>query len=155
MSAQLVVYDSYFGNTEKIAQAIAEALGDANLKRVQEVNQSDLENLKVLVVGSPTRAFRPTPAIMNFVKSLDREKIKKVKAAAFDTRIPKNQTDSGFLKFMINLFGYADVKIARALSKTSAELVIESTGFGVKGTEGPLLDGELERAKTWAKGLHQ
>jgi hypothetical protein len=89
------------------------------------------------------------------VKSLDREEMKKVKAAAFDTRIPKNQTDSGFLKFMINLFGYADLKIAKALSKTGAELVAESTGFGVKGTEGPLLEGELERAKTWAKGLHQ
>ena len=61
MSEKLVVYDSVFGNTAKVAEAIGEALGDASVKKVTEVSQKDLHNITVLFVGSPTRAFRPTP----------------------------------------------------------------------------------------------
>ena len=66
---------------------------------------------------------------------------------------PKNQDIPAVLRLMITLFGYADVKIAKGLSKASADLALESTGFGVKDTEGPLIDGELERAKDWAKDI--
>ena len=153
MAEKLVIYDSYFGNTEKIAQAIGEAIGDAIVKKVTDFDQSNLDSLKILFVGSPTRAFNATPAIMTMIKEMPQDTLNGVKAAAFDTRIKEEQTDSGFLKFMIKLFGYADVKIAKALSKAGAQLPIESAGFGVTGTEGPLLDGEIERAKSWAKQI--
>lgn len=153
MAEKLVIYDSVFGNTEKIAQAIGEALGNATVKKVTDVDPTDLENLKILFVGSPTRAFRPTPAIMSFLKGLDKNTLLGVKAAAFDTRIPIDQTDSKFLKVMIKLFGYADKKVEKALTKTGADLALEPNGFGVTGTEGPLSEGELEQAQTWAKGI--
>lgn len=153
MSEKLVIYDSVFGNTEKVAKAIGESLGDAAVKHVPEVSQDDLKDLKVLFVGSPTRAFRPTPEITKFLKDLDRGALSGVKAAAFDTRIPKDKTDSGFLRFMINLFGYADKKIENGLKKAGATLALDSAGFGVTGTEGPLYEGELERAKSWAMDI--
>jgi flavodoxin len=149
MAEKLVIYDSVFGNTEKVAQAIGDALGDVPVKKVDKVDDQDLSGLKILIVGSPTRGFQPTPAIKNFLKGLAPNKLQNVKSAAFDTRIPKDQTDSGFLKFMINIFGYADKKIEKLLTKAGAEIGLESTGFGVTGTEGPLVEGELERAKTW------
>jgi flavodoxin len=153
MSQKLVIYDSVFGNTEKIALAIGEALENAPVKRVTVVAASDLENLEVLIIGSPTRAFRPTPAIMDFLKNLPPNALKSVKAAAFDTRIPFEKVDSGFLRFMIKLFGYADEKIAKKFEKAGAYLALKSTGFGVKDTEGPLVDDELERAKNWASTI--
>lgn len=153
MSEKLVIYDSVFGNTEKVAEAIGEALGDAPVKHVPEVSQDDLKDLKVLFVGSPTRAFRPTPATMKFLNDFERGALSGVKAAAFDTRIPKDKTDSGFLRFMINLFGYADKKIEKGLKKAGATLALDGAGFGVSGTEGPLYEGELERAKSWAKDI--
>lgn len=153
MTEKLVIYDSVFGNTEKVAQAIGEALGDIPVKKVSEVNDQDLSGLKILIVGSPTRAFQPTPAIKNFLKDLAPNELQDVKSAAFDTRIPKDQTDSGFLKFMINIFGYADKKIEKQLTKAGAVIGLESTGFGVTGTEGPLAEGELERAKNWARNI--
>ena len=58
MTQKLVIYDSVFGNKEKIAQGIGEALGDARVKSVKEVNSSDLEDLNILIVGSPTRGFQ-------------------------------------------------------------------------------------------------
>jgi len=153
MTERLIVYDSYFGNTEKIAQAIGEILEDAAVKKVYDLEQTDLDGVQILIVGSPTRAFRPSPAIMNFIKRLTADQLQGVKAAAFDTRIQKNQDIPGILRLMINLFGYADVKIAKVLSKAGANLALKSTGFGVKDTEGPLVDGELARAKEWAEKI--
>ena len=153
MAQELVIYDSVFGNTEKVAQGIGEALGDASVKKVNEVNPGDLEDLEILIVGSPTRGFRPTPAIMNFFKNLPDNALHRLKAAAFDTRIPIEKAEPGFLRFMIKLFGYADEKIAKQLEKAGAYLALKSTGFGVTGTEGPLEDGELERAKNWASSI--
>lgn len=153
MAESLVIYDSVFGNTAKVAEAIGESLGDTLVIKVSEVSESDLENLKILFVGSPTRAFRPTPATMSFIKGLGPNALSGVKAAAFDTRIPIDQTESAFLKVLINLFGYADKIIAKALPKAGADLALESNGFGVSGTEGPLIEGELERAQDWARKI--
>jgi len=153
VSEKLVVYDSVFGNTAKVAEAIGEALGNAPVKKVTEVSQKDLHNINILFVGSPTRAFHPTPGTMNFLKGLKRNALSGVKAAAFDTRFPLDQAKPGFLRLMIKLFGYADKKISNALSKAGATLPIENAGFAVQDTEGPLAEGELERVKTWAKTL--
>lgn len=153
MAEKLVVYDSVFGNTEKIAEAIGETLEDALVINVTKVTQENLENLKILFVGSPTRAFRPTPATMTFIKGLGANALVGVKTATFDTRIPYEQAESGFLQFMIKLFGYADAKIAKALAKAGGDLALPSEGFGVSGTEGPVIEGELERAQAWARGI--
>lgn len=153
MSEQLVIFDSVFGNTAKIAKAIGEALGDAPVKKISEISKADLENVKILFVGSPTRAFNPTPEVNNFLKGLERSALNGVKAAAFDTRIPLDKAEPGFLRFMIKIFGYADTKIVKQLSKAGATIAIDSEGFAVKDSEGPLADGELERAKAWAKKI--
>jgi flavodoxin len=153
MAEKLVVYDSVFGNTAKVAQAMGEALGGVPVKKVNEVQPADLEDLKILIVGSPTRAFRATPATMTFLKGLKSGSLQGVKAAAFDTRIPFERAKPAFLRLMIRLFGYADTKIAKALNKAGASLPLESAGFGVTDTEGPLIEGELERAEAWAKKI--
>jgi flavodoxin len=155
MTEQLVIYDSYFGNTQEIAEAIGDVLEKAVVKKVSEVSHEDLEGLKILLIGSPTRAFQPSPDINSFLKGLGVGSLHGVKAAAFDTRIPIDQTDSGFLRLMIKLFGYADKKIAKALQKAGAELALENAGFGVTDSEGPLIEGEIERAQNWAKQILQ
>ena len=61
---KLVVYDSVFGNTEQVARAIGQALkGQVEVLAVSQVKQEHLSGLGLLLVGSPTRGFRPTPAI--------------------------------------------------------------------------------------------
>ena len=151
MTERLVIYDSYFGNTEQVAKVIGESLG-ALVRKVDALQADDLKDLKILIVGSPTRAFNPTTAIKDFLKA-QKGKLADVKGGIFDTRIPIDKTDSGFLKLMIRLFGYADTKMAKAFKKTGASLALEPTGFGVLDSEGPLVEGELERAANWAKSL--
>ncbi len=150
----LIVYDSVFGNTEKIALAISNSLGskeNVETFRVSAIKPEQLIRLSLLIVGSPTRAFRPTKAITNFLKKISSNGLKGVKVAAFDTRISTADVNSRFLNILVKLFGYAAKPIASKLEKKGGELIIPSEGFFVKGTEGPLKEGELERAVAWAK----
>jgi len=148
----LVVYDSVFGNTEKVAQAVAQALGSEAVK-VPAVSSTALVDITLLVVGSPTRAFRATPATMAWIKALPANALSGVKVAAFDTRISAEESGSGFLKAMVKLFGYAAKPILAALQKKGVQAVAADEGFYVNASEGPLRDGELGRAAAWAAKL--
>jgi len=153
----LVIYDSVFGNTEQIAQAIGNALGsqeDVEILRVSNVKPEQLTGLKLLIVGSPTRQFRPTAAINNLLKRIPKNGLKGVKVAAFDTRFTMSAIEeSRVLPFFVRLFGYAAKPISDRLKKKGGELIIPPEGFFVEGVEGPLKEGELERAADWAKQI--
>ena len=152
----LVAYDSVFGNTEQIAQAIGKALGsgeDVRVLRVGNVEAGHLAGLGLLIVGSPTRAFRPTPATTNFLKGIPARGLRGVRVAAFDTRISMDHTVPGILRFMAGIFGYAARPIADRLVRKGGELAVPPEGFIVMGSEGPLKEGELERAADWARQI--
>jgi len=150
----LIVYDSVFGNTERVAQTMGAALGeDVAVLRVGEVAPGQLTDLDVLLVGSPTRAFRPTPAVKGWLQSLARGGLHGVKVAAFDTRMDMAQTNSPILRFFVKLFGYAAAPMAARLVKKGGEQAMPPEGFFVEGSEGPLRDGELERAAAWAQRI--
>ena len=150
----LVAYDSYFGNTEKVAYKIAETLGnDTSIHRVQDVSMDLLKDLDLFVLGSPTRGFRPSEATKVFLGKLDRNALEGVKVAAFDTRMNPEKVGNPILGFMVKIFGYAAKPIADKLVKRGGVLVGEPIGFEVVESEGPLYEGELERAETWARGL--
>ena len=148
----LVVYDSYFGNTEQVAQMIGETLStrtEIEVQKVTDVKPEHLVGLNYLVVGSPTRAFRPTAAITKLLKGLPGDVLKGVKVAAFDTRIGKEDVNNAILGFMVRMFGYAAKPISDRLVKKGGTLVVPPEGFFVLDTEGPLREGELERTKEW------
>ena len=145
----LIVYDSVYGNTEKIARGIAEAItpsAEIKVLRAGEANPSELESLDLLMVGSPTHAGRPTPAVQDFLNKVTPQSLKGSKVAAFDTRVT-----SKFAK----IFGNAAGRIAGHLKKKGGVLVASPENFFVTGREGPLKEGELERAAAWAKGLSE
>jgi flavodoxin len=148
----LVVYDSFFSNTEQVAQAIGGALGseeEVSVLRVGDVKPEHMAGLDVLVVGSPTRAFSPTPAIRKLVGSIPRGSLAGVKVAGFDTRMDIDQAPR-ILRALVKVFGYAAEPIAAKLEKRGGERTVSPGGFVVEGTEGPMRDGELERAAEWA-----
>jgi len=141
----LIVYDSVYGNTEKIARAIADAItpsGEVKILRAGEANLSELASIDLLIVGSPTHGGRPTPAVQDFLNKVP--KLQGINVAAFDTRI---QTK------LVRVFGYAAGRIANNLKKRGSILIASPEGFFVTGGRGPLKEGELERAAAWAKGI--
>jgi len=152
----MVVYDSVHGNTERVARAIAGALGppeEIALYRVTDVPVEQLEELDILVVGAPTHAFRPSPKARAFLKRIPSNSLKGVKVAAFDTRVSEDDLGSGIFSFFVQFFGYAAKPIAKRLDKKGGDVVGSPQGFFVKGTEGPLNEGEIQRAEEWATRL--
>lgn len=140
----LVVYDTKFGNTEMVAQAIAAALGpEVRAARVDTIKPADLTGLDLLIVGSPTQAWSASKGTKALLSSLQGRALSGVRAAAFDTG------------FTSRLSGSAAKKIERALRRRGCTIVAPATRFFVKGTEGPLADGELEKAAAWAKQMER
>jgi len=158
----IVIYDSAFGNTAQIAVAISTELCEApvdslevQLLKIDGVKPDHLSGLDLLIVGSPTRGFRPTPAVLDLIKRLPKDALKGVKVAGFDTRFTEEMIDSqgALLSKLVDVFGYAAEPISDRLLKKGGELAIPPEGFYVEDTEGPLLDGELERAADWARKI--
>jgi flavodoxin len=141
----LIVYDSLYGNTEEIAKAIGGAItGDVKVLRVGEVNPSELETIDLLIIGSPTQGGGPTQAIKDFLNKIPESFLQGINIAVFDTRMTT--------KF-VRIFGYAAGRIAGSLKEKGVKLTAPPEGFFVKGSQGPLKEGELERVVAWAKGI--
>jgi len=143
----LIVYDSQFGNTERIAQCINSALsefGHARAVRVDQVYFEELQGMDMLILGCPTQGMRQTPAMQSFIAHIPRELLNGLCVACFDTRYR-----GGF--WMLS----AAPAMAKQLRMMGVELVVPPESFFVKSMkkEGPLLDGEMERAASWATKL--
>lgn len=138
----LVIFDSNYGNTQKVAEAIA---GELNAKtiNVADFNPNDFTGIELLIVGSPIIGWRPAEKMGKFLDGLAKDSLKGIKAGAFDTRMN------------VWYSGNAYNKIAKKLKNAGAEIIVKSKGFYVKGKEGPLVEGELEKAKEWAKTMKQ
>ena len=149
----LILYDSYFGNTQRIAEVIGSSLAMADrvrLKQVKDGRLADLKGTDLLIIGAPTRGFRPSPATLEFLNKLPDGALENIMVAAFDTRIALQHIKSGILRFIVKTGGFAAGVIESRMKKKGGWVIIPAEGFCVTDTEGPLLDGELDRAADWA-----
>jgi len=150
----LILFDSFFGNTEQIGLAIAKAFDNETTvaKRINEAIPADLEGITHLVIGSPTRGFRPSEGTTAFLKTLPAN-LKSVKVATFDTRIDLETIKGKLWRYVVDKGGYAATTIAKQLTQRKALLVVPAEGFFVTGEQGPLKEGETERALEWGKKI--
>jgi len=151
----LIIYDSKFGNTEKIARAIGEAitpLGKVKVVKVGDANPSELSSIDFLIVGSPTHAGRATRATKEFLKKIPANALENVGVAAFDTRFSAEDKGIG-VRILLRVLGYAAGRMANRLEHKGGHLAAEPEGFIVEDSEGPLKKGELEQAAIWAKKI--
>lgn len=141
----IVVYDSVYGNTEKIAKAIGEGVeGEVEVLNVRHADSMGPGPFGLLIVGSPTQGGRPTKPIQEFLAKVPETLLKDAKVAAFDTRY-----GSRFVK----LFGFAADRISEALLSRGGRLASPPKAFIVAGKKGPLREGELDRAIAWGKEI--
>ena len=145
----LVVYDSQFGNTEKVAQTVAKSISGKAIK-VTDLKKTDLDDLKILVVGSPTLGGRATEPLQGFLEQIPAGKLSGVKVAAFDTRFSEKDVNFA-LRLLLKTIDYAAPKMSKILIDKGGTQIIPPQGFIVKGKDGPLATGELEKANTWIK----
>ncbi len=162
----VVVYESVYGNTRLIAEAIAHGLGDTGVLPVHEaahgVGERDL-----IVVGGPTHMHglatvrsrqmaaeavhedgevdvepdaTDEPGLRAWLRDLPSRP--GARAAAFDTRLDRSPWVSGV----------ASRGIAKRLRKRGYD-VLSAESFLVEDSEGPLAEGELDRAQKWGEEL--
>ena len=161
-----VVYESVYGNTRAVAEAIADGLGDAVVLGVHEAAEL-AERPELLVVGGPTHLHglathrsrqaavdgahedgqthlepgaADEPGLRTWLRDLP--EVDGAKAASFDTRLEKSPW----------LTGVASRGIAKRLRHLGYN-VVDSASFLVEDSEGPLAEGELDRAREWGRKL--
>lgn len=160
----VVVYESMFGNTKLIADAIAEGLASrVEVERTQVGDAATTigDDVALLVVGGPTHAFgmsrsatRQSAAeqgargggsaevgIREWLAALERGSTD-VAVATFDTRVDKPHVP-----------GSAARSAQKRLRRLGFRIHAPALSFYVADTDGPLIDGELERARRWGNRL--
>ena len=163
--AALLVFESMFGNTQQVADAVT-----AGLSRHLAVDQVEVgaapatigRDVELLVVGGPTHAFgltRPRTrrsaaqqaedglvstgiGLREWLGTLSQSGASDVAVACFDTRVSKPR-----------LPGSAAASAEKQLRLLGFRVLARSQSFFVGGTTGPLVPGERERARRWGEGL--
>lgn len=138
-----IVYDSAFGNTRQVAEALANALrefGQVEIVAVERTHPLELANMDVLILGSPTQGWRPTPTMRDLLEYIPAEALNKLTIACFDTRYERSTM----------ITGSAAKQMAKRLHKRGASHLLPVKSFFVEGTLGPLKAGELEEAVKWS-----
>ena len=158
----IVVYESHWGSTKAVAQAIAEGIGnEARVLTTDEATPELIAEADLIVAGAPVMAFalprasataqlaadtkapRPADVSHPLLRSwLERLPAGRGRYAAFETRIwwsPRGATGT----------------IESRFSKAGYKRIAKAERFVVAGAYGPLRDGELERARNWGERLFQ
>jgi hypothetical protein len=157
-----VVYESLFGNTAQIAQAVVDGLKGLLDVEQHSVAEGQLpEGADLLVMGAPTHAFSmsrittrqdavnqganadPTIGLREWLDELPEGN--DTMFAAFDTRV----------EMVRRLPGSAAKAAAKVARKRGYQSLTRPESFYVQDTPGPLLDGEVQRAEVWGAQLAQ
>jgi menaquinone-dependent protoporphyrinogen IX oxidase len=147
----IVVYDTSYGNTRKVAETIAETLKESgldvdlfNIKGVKKLNAKDYG---FLGLGSPTKFGTMSFAMKSFLGKMKTEEWMNKPFIAFDTENPENVEKAQ----AENKEWSAAEKIADKLKEKNMKQLVPVLKALVLGWKGPLAEGEIERTKGYAK----
>lgn len=144
----LVVYHSEFGNTQQVAEAIAtvfQGAGAARTVSADRLTAADLQDVDLVVMGTPTHKMNLPEAVEPVFERLPRRILRGVSIAAFDTSY---QMSAFLARFT------AAKRVDRKLRKLGGKPLVPPETFHVHHHhEGPLYEGEIERGKAWAQTI--
>jgi menaquinone-dependent protoporphyrinogen IX oxidase len=148
----IVVYDTSHGNTKKIAETMVETLKESGIEvDLFHVKDAKLraDDYNFLIVGSPTRFGTMSFAIKFFLGKVKSEKWMNKPFAAFDTENPENIENAR----KENKEWSAGEKIAEKLREKKMDQLMPVLKALVIGQKGPIVEGEIERTKDYAREL--
>jgi len=139
MKKAIVIYHTQFGNTEKIAKALALGMGEQRIKvdciSVEKVEIDKLTEYDIMAIGSPTHIRTLSKSMKAFLEKLESVDIKGKKAFAFDTKMQSWWA------------GSAGKGIEKKLKRIEMNIVKSYSSAIVTGREGPLQEGMEEKFK--------
>lgn len=160
----LVVFESMWGNTEQVARAVAAEIAESMEVTILDISRAPADpgaEFALIVAGGPTHAFSMSrastradahnrgatrgDATVGLREWLDRlpSGPHAQLVATFDTRA----------RAVRHLPGSAAKAAARTAHRHGYGRAGHAESFYVKDSEGPLLDGELDRATGWGREL--
>jgi len=144
----LVVYDTSYGNTKKIAETITGTLRESGIEvdlfYVKDIRKMCPADYRFRVLGSPTKFGTMSFAIKFFLGKVKGEEWADKPFAAFDTENPENMEKKEWS---------AAGKIAERLKERKMNQLLPVLKAAVHNMKGPLIEGEINRAKDYAKEL--
>jgi menaquinone-dependent protoporphyrinogen IX oxidase len=147
------IYDTSSGNTKKIAETITETLKESGLEvdlfKVNQVKKLNAKDYSFLVIGSPTKFGTMSFAVKSFLGKVKSEEWTNKPCAAFDTENPENIEKSK----TENKQWSAAEKIAEKLKENNMNQLLPVLKASVLGMKGPLVEGEIDRTKIYAREL--
>ena len=149
----IVVYDTSYGNTKKIAETIAETLKESGIEvdlfYVKDVKKLGAKNYDFFVLGSPTKFGTMSFTIKFFLGRVKSDEWMNKPFVAFDTENPENIEKAR----LENKEWSAAEKIAEKLREKKMNQLLPVLKALVIGQKGPIVEGEIERTKDYARQL--
>jgi len=141
MPKVIVVYESKYGNTKRVAETIIEGMKEisgieAVLSEPKAVDQSKLADFDAIVIGSPTHIGSATWGIRKFIGKLGKLNLEGKQAAVFDTYMGK-EYEKAVKKMEKQIGDKAPV----------VKLAVPGLSIRVEGMKGPITEGELLKCK--------
>ncbi|MFX1325744.1 MAG: flavodoxin family protein [Promethearchaeota archaeon] len=137
MKRVLILYDTVYGNTKKVALALSRGLEAGDLYvdcvSIQEFNLPEIQNFEVVGIGGPTHFHGTSKSMKSFLKEMGSLNIENKQGFVFETK-----ADS-------RLAGSAAKKIVKSLRKLNFKLVHPIISGIVLDKEGPLQDRSLDK----------
>jgi flavodoxin len=148
----LVVHYSKYGNTQLVAETIADTMRAAadtgsqrvTVTRLEELTADDIHEVGLLVIGVPTHNMNLPKPVRPLLAGLPKKALRGIYFTTYDTSYELSKWLQPFT---------AAKPLARKLRKLGGKIILPPETFTVQGHEGPLHDGELERVHVWAEQI--
>ena len=153
----IVVYESVWGNTAAVARAVAAGIGEGCVAYpTDEVPTAALASADLIMAGAPVFGMGlPSDRMRATIKPGDAGA--DLTHPSLRTWLASMPTGHGYAAAFETRLWWAPVGATRTIEQSLAALgyapIVEGARFVVRGREGPLREGELERAAAWGRGL--
>jgi flavodoxin len=139
LSKILVVYESKYGNTKRVAETIVEGMQRVDgieiaLNEVKNVDSNAIPSYDAIVFGGPTHFGGPTRGIKKFINKLSSFSLEGKQFAVFDTYIKED-------------FEKGTKKMEQIVGEKAPVMKMAAPGLSIKveGMKGPIAEGELPK----------
>ena len=143
-----IVYDTRYGNTRRVAEAILEGVEEigeveAVLVRPEQTEPAEMLECDVILIGSPNHYGGPTREIKEFIDGLGKVGLEGRHGAVFDTYL-----GAGFYE-----------KAVKGMEKRISEkvrglkLMVPGLSILVERSKGPIVEGGLPRCREFGRRI--
>ena len=147
MARTIIIYESKYGNTRLVAEAIAEGVREVSgvepmVRELGEVNLEEFSGFEAIIIGSPNHMGNATRGIRKFIDGLGKINLEGKLVAVFDTYMAKD-------------FEKAVKKMEKQIGEKAPSLALAVPGLSVRvdGMKGPVTEGELPKCQDFGVGV--